>query len=136
MSFSKPPDCAAAAGSRTTSRWSCWRAGPDSPRPGASVAPMLEWYGPRVPSGGATMSLWGTGVFDGDDQADFAESLCNSLLKRIVAILSRPDTLRRRSPETIDLLLCRMDALAALVGHISSENQNLFDGQLFPCDLP
>jgi len=82
------------------------------------------------------MSLWGAGVFEGDDQKDFAASLCEPLLKRIVAMLSRPDTLRRRTPETIDLLLCRMDALAALVGHISSENQGIFGGQLFPCDLP
>jgi hypothetical protein len=82
------------------------------------------------------MSLWGTGVFEGDEQKELAAGICEPLLKRIVAILSRPDTLRRRTSETIDLMLCRMDLLTVLVSHISTQNKNELGRKLFPCQLP
>ena len=82
------------------------------------------------------MGLWGAGVLEGYHQWDFVAGVCEALLKRIVSVLNRPDTLGRRTPKAIDLLLCRMDLLAAVVTHVSTHDRGIFGGRLFPCTLP
>jgi hypothetical protein len=83
--------------------------------------------------------MWGTGVFEGDDQEAFAEKLCRPLLRGVEAVLCKPASLPRRRPKTIDLLLCRMVTLAALVELVSRANRQYpayGPGRLFPCELP
>ena len=83
--------------------------------------------------------VWGTGAFEGDEQEAFAERLCRPLLRSVEGVLGSPASLPRRHPKTIDLLLCRMEALAALMELVSRGNRQYpayGPGRLFPCELP